>query len=153
MPKVNVAVPLDTDTEAVGDEPALRPDTLTAAPVTCCVASGLPVELLKPRTLPDRAALFGNVISILVGSSTGANNARLSRSSRSPISIVIVSKSASRLGAVMLPPAVYTLVREAGTSDRIVTTARFAGILPAVKTILPVPSVFKPAAFELSFTL
>ena len=61
IPKANVAVPLDTLTVAVGDAPADKLDTLTAASVTCCVASGLPVELLKPNTLPARSERLGSV--------------------------------------------------------------------------------------------
>ena len=53
-----------------------------------------------------RVALLGSTMLVLVGSLRGPRIALAISCSRSPTCIVMVSKSASRLAAVMLPPAV-----------------------------------------------
>ena len=84
-------------------------------------ASGLPVVALKPSTVPSLLAFVGIVISMLSGSPTGALTDLFNVSALSPSCMVIVSKSVSKDAAVILPPAVYTLVLDLGTSDFIAT--------------------------------
>ena len=69
-------------------------------------ASGLPDVALNPNTVPLRASLFGRVISMLVASSTGAVITRSRRSSCCWNSIMLVSKSVSKLVAFIVPPDV-----------------------------------------------
>ena len=73
MPRLNEATPFDTDTEAVALPPTLTVLAVTDASVTCCVASGLPVDELKPNTLPALVAFTGNVISAPEITSCSAN--------------------------------------------------------------------------------
>ena len=102
-------------------------------------ASGLPLVALNPKNVPLRASLLGKVISMLVASSTGAVITRSRRSSCCWNSIMLVSKSVSKLVAFIVPPLVYTLDRASAVLDIMVTIWPFVGVLPDVKVIDPAP--------------